>query len=316
MKQKICKMIVFVTLLCVALSYFNHLLAFKHPDGVRQMEQFYQLDKGSVDVLVLGSSHAFVNVNPELLYQEEGIAAYNLCASMQPMWHTYYYLKEALKYQTPKLIVLDVFRITEKNTFSNESTLVKSTFGMRFSKEKWESILAGIKAGQERDAYLYLLEFPLYHSRYTELTQEDFQYESVLDETYKGFYPVYETQKMIKPDVSDVTAKEPIEEKTKQYFERILKLAHEEAIPVLLINAPYILNEKDKKIYNSLELLLEEYEESYQVAYKDFNEDYEAMGLDFSSDFADYDHLNDKGTQKFNAYFADFIKENYAIPNK
>lgn len=316
MKQKIYKVLMFCALLGVVLLQLNQLLSFKYPDGVRQMEQFYELEKESVDILVLGSSHAFVNVNPAVLYEEEGIAAYDLCASMQPMWHTYYYLKEALKYQKTKLIVLDVFRFVEKKDDSSESMLVKSTFGMRPSKEKWESICAGLQEEHKKEAYIYMLEFPVYHSRYVELTKEDFCYDSVLSEDYKGFYPVFGIQKMTRPDVDHVTECAPIEEKTRKYFEMILELAKQEEIPVLLINFPYIINERDKAVYNSLELLLKEFQNQYEVVYKDFNKEYDAIGLDFSSDYADYDHLNQKGAQKFNAYLADYIKKNYAIPDR
>ncbi|MBO6015965.1 MAG: hypothetical protein J6P60_05195, partial [Lachnospiraceae bacterium] len=165
--KKWCKALGFLVLLGLVLSQLNQILSFKYDDGILQMEQFYKQEPGSVDVLVLGSSHAFVDIDPAVLYERRGIAAYDLCASMQSTWHTYYDLKEALKYQTPKLIVLDVYRIVENFDYSKESKLIKSVCGMRPSPDKLAAIRAGLSEEQQRDAYLYFLEFPLFHGRYT-----------------------------------------------------------------------------------------------------------------------------------------------------
>lgn len=316
MKKNACKIIGFLLILCFVLVQLNDVFSFKYTDGITQMEEFYKQEEGTVDVLVLGSSHAFVDVNPAILYRNQGIAAYDLCASMQPMWHTYYYLKEALKYQSPKVIVMDVFRIVENFTYSKESKLVKSTYGMKFSKDKLLSIRESLSEEEQSEAYMYMLEFPAYHSRYVDLVKEDFTGVDLVTPNYKGYYPMFTTQEMIRPDVEHIEETYPIEEKTKKYFQMILELAKENEIPVLLVNAPYIMNEDDKKVYNSLEELLKTYDETWQVDYIDFNGMYDELGLDFQTDFADYDHLNHKGAEKFNNYLSDYLVNHYDLPDR
>ena len=301
------KPIGFLAILTFVLIQLNRIFCFKYDDGICQMEQFYEQEENTIDVLVLGSSHAFVNISPQILYEQEGIRAYNLCASMQPTWHTYYYLKEALEYQQPKLIVMDVFRLVENYDYSKESKLIKSTYGMKMSRNKLESIRAGLNEDNQSDAYIHFFEFPAYHGRYAELTRDDFVFDKGKMENYKGFYPVTKVTSMERPNVEDVTECTPIEEKTLDYFQRILELAKEEGIPVLLVNAPYILNEDDKKIYNTLEEQLKKYDASYQITYIDFNQKYDELGIDFSTDYADYDHLNESGVNKLNPYLAKYI---------
>ena len=97
MKRKGIRILVFFLLAGVLVSQLNRMLAFRYEDGIRQMEGFYKQPRGSVDVLVMGSSHAYVNIDPAVLSKEEGISAYDLCASMQPVWNTYYTLKEAYR---------------------------------------------------------------------------------------------------------------------------------------------------------------------------------------------------------------------------
>ena len=89
------------------------LLHFKSTDGCYPAEMFYQQEENTVDVLCLGSSHTYTNINPAILWDEYGMAAYDLAGSNQTLWNTYYYMKEALKYQTPQLVVVDVYRVME-----------------------------------------------------------------------------------------------------------------------------------------------------------------------------------------------------------
>ena len=70
-------------------------------------EGFYAEPENSLDVICIGSSHVFLDISPMAMWKAEGITAYDLTSSIQRMWVSYYYLKEALKYQTPKVVVLD-----------------------------------------------------------------------------------------------------------------------------------------------------------------------------------------------------------------
>lgn len=316
MKKNIAKIVGFLYILSILLLKINDILSFKYTDGITQMEHFYELEDDTVDVLVLGSSHAFVNVNPTLLYEEYGIASYDLCASMQPTWNTYYYLKEALKYQKPQLIVMDVYRLTETFTYSKESKMIKSTFGMRFSMDKYQAIYQSLENPNMGETLLYMMEFPSYHGRYAEVLKGELEGEAVVDDSYKGAHPVSEVTPMTRPDNSGVTETLEIEPKTFLYFEKILALAEEEGIPVLLINAPYIMGGEDKMIYNTLEEYLSTQDTYHNVAYVDYNELYDELGLDFNTDFADPEHMNTKGIVKFNTALGAYIKANYELEDR
>ena len=60
---------------------------------------------------LLGSSQLYADIAPAVLFSEYGITSYDFCANEQPLWISYYYIKEALKHQKPKAIVLDVFTV-------------------------------------------------------------------------------------------------------------------------------------------------------------------------------------------------------------
>ena len=49
------------------------LLHFKSTDGCYPAEMFYQQEENTVDVLCLGSSHTYTNINPAILWDEYGM---------------------------------------------------------------------------------------------------------------------------------------------------------------------------------------------------------------------------------------------------
>ena len=71
-------------------------------DTTRKVEGFYAEEKNSLDFVFIGSSQMFTSVVPAVLWEEYGITSYDFGANEQPMYLSYYYIKEALKYQDPR----------------------------------------------------------------------------------------------------------------------------------------------------------------------------------------------------------------------
>ena len=53
-----------------------NVMVFKQEDGTLPVHNYYSLPKDTVDVLVLGTSHAGMNVSTKTLWDEYGIAGY------------------------------------------------------------------------------------------------------------------------------------------------------------------------------------------------------------------------------------------------
>ena len=88
---------IFLCLVLLLLNNLNRVLCVKSPHGVDQTRYLYVQPKNKIDVLFLGSSHVHCNVNTQLLWDEYGMAAYLMTGAEQPLWNSYYNLKEALK---------------------------------------------------------------------------------------------------------------------------------------------------------------------------------------------------------------------------
>lgn len=315
MKKNIFKILIFTLILVLCLNYVDSMLRYKFYDGIYHLDKFYEQEESNVDVLVLGSSHAFGDVNPAILYRHYGIAAYDLCASGQALWNTYYYFKEALKTQKPKLVILEAYRVCETQEYMDDSRIIKSNFGLKLSKDKIDSIK--VSTSKEKWTH-FLTEWIHYHSRYESISKEDFYgypsegAGSIDAQNWKGFVNYLGTTECVEPSV-DENVIEDLPEKSEVYYRKIIELAQENEIPLLIIVSPYSsYNQFEAGKYNMASKIAEE----YGVPFINFNNSYEAMQLDFSTDFHDHSHLNYKGSEKYTSLLGEYIVKNYQIPDR
>ena len=143
--------------------------------------------------------------------------------------------KESLKYQRPKVMVVELVRAIEDRDYIEEARTVTNTFGMKFSEEKVENLKASTAEENVAD---YLLGYPVYHSRYTELSRADFaDYGGDPNgSASKGFYPLFVTKSFESmPDMSQVTEIGELSEKSEEYLRKIIALAKEEDIPLVFM---------------------------------------------------------------------------------
>ena len=145
-------------------------------DSTTIVDGFYAEKKNDIDLIVIGSSNSFCTVDPLVLYEEYGIAAYDFGSSSQPMNLSVLYLKEALKTQKPKVVALEV------NMMTSDSESSRSEAGLRWgftniplSVDKLKCIYQSVG---EVNAEYFTYVFPIfrYHSRWKELSKTDYTY--------------------------------------------------------------------------------------------------------------------------------------------
>jgi len=77
MRKSVARIVCFIIILCLVLSYVISVFRLKYTTGIYNATKFYELEDNSVDVVVIGSSHSFANFNTGVLWDEAGIAAYD-----------------------------------------------------------------------------------------------------------------------------------------------------------------------------------------------------------------------------------------------
>lgn len=277
---------------------------------------FYDVKRDTTDVLFLGSSLAATACIPQEMYDLYGIRSYNLASEKQSPVISYYWLKEALRFQSPKIVVMDcnyLFQTNDKILNTTEDAIWRSLDYMKWSPVKLEAIRTICGLDEEQSFGSYLLPNIRYHERWAELTEEDFSLPKIAEGyDLKGYAPLagqwggeggvpYEDKESDKE-----TAMLPLMER---YLNHIERLCEEEGIALVLINVPQMHADAGK--YQTMQ----KYAEEYGVPFYDFNEKtlYTASGYDFSTDSADAAHTNLWGAKKITACLGNILEKQYGI---
>lgn len=309
--KRIIKFVLFSVLFLFLFYIVTRTLRFKDDIGIHQIEDFYRYPEDEFDVVCIGSSHVGVNVDPEILLEQYGIKSYNLWASVQPAWNSYYYLKEVLKTHNPELICVETFVMAQDLEMSDYSRAIYNVMGMKPSLDKLEAIKVSFEPELWKDV---ILEWPTYHTRYTDLKKEDFEryfwnYQFSSGKIDSGYmaYPEEEPELVSQEDTQELLEKQEV------YLRKIIELCQEENIPLLLFTTPYNASEQDQRKHNRVGEIASEYGDG--VLYKNFMYEIDQIPIDFAVDYADGGgHFNNYGIEKYTMYFGRYLKEHFELP--
>lgn len=311
MKRQIIKSICFLTIGILLFGYFNKVFCFKYS---KCLDKFYELPENTVDVLFIGSSHAYKGIDPAVLYDDYGIAAYIIGTASQPIWNSYYFMEEALKTQTPKVVVVECYKVSLSKQYEDAVITVKATSGMRFSKTFIEAVNASVEDPKER--MNYYLRFPWYHSRYEDIEAGDFldNYGKPYYDNFLGFIPEQRhVEQEIPQNIKEIDSMESISEKNMLYLNKMVELADEHDIQIMFLITPFCKNaDKTQAYYNSLE----KYASEKQILMVNGNELYDEIGLVGTEDFGKGNHLLYVGARKFTKYLGRYLKDHYELSDK
>lgn len=309
--MKVTGRIIYILLIALTFFVLDALLSVKTAHGIRQAKCMYAQPADTIDVVMLGSSHIHCDVNTALLWEEYGIAGYDYSAAEQPLWITYYYLREICKYQKPRVVVLDLFCPAHFKDNYQYTWIRDNWYGMRFSLNKVQMML---ESAELREIGNYFPAFTDYHNRYKNVGKEDFAslLESNADRAaFKGYTPYFGGEIQEEP-VLDQDLSGGITVKSEIYLQKIIDYTKENDIELFLVVTPYITSSEDELVYNRIR----EIAEQEGIEFNSTNYDYSVIGLDFDTDFNDYSHLNYYGSCKFTRYLADELLERFEIPDR
>ena len=294
--------ILFIGIFLGLTQVFKHKLLAKPWDTSIKINGLYNEERNSFDIMFAGTSHMYSSVIPTQLEEETGIKGYTFATSQQPVWLTYYYIEEFLKYQSPKLIVLDVRELALEDEYAEEGPNRTALDHIKFSNTKLKAIQASVP---KEDRPSFYLSFIKYHTRWKELKKADFSLDYLKrTDNERGYVRLTGVGKDIKVyDNVDKNDVRPIPKKCLEYLNKIVKLLEDKGIELILIKSPSNPNAEEQRLYNSVRL----YSEDNNLTFLNFNDQYEEIGLNIETDFYDQGHLNQEGASKFTVYIGEII---------
>jgi hypothetical protein len=309
-KKKMIPILLFFVVLVASLFMIQKLVMPKYMSGIVEgslIESYYN-EKEDHDVVFIGDCEVYENFSPITLWEEYGITSFIRGSAQQLIWQSYYLLEETLKYEKPKVIVFNVLSMKydtpQKETY-NRMTLD----GMKLSLEKIKSIKASML--EDENMLSYLAPFLRFHSRWDELTKDDFTY--LLDKK-NIFHSGYYMRADVKP-VGTIPTGKPLPdytfgENSYKYLDMMVELCKDNGIELILIKAPTIY----PVWYDQWDEQMVQYAQENGLKYYNLLELSSEAGIDFQTDTYDAGlHLNVYGAEKLSSYFGNILKTEFGL---
>lgn len=268
------------------------------------------------DVIFIGDCEIYESFVPAILWEEYGISSYLRGNAQQLAWHSYYMLEDTLRYETPKAVVFNVLALMYGEP-QKEAYNRLALDGMEWSGVKAEAIQASMT--DEEDFLTYVFPFFRYHSRWDELTAEDFTYAfadkpTVSDSGYLMQTGVVPADPENEPEPSPLV--DVMLPKTAMaYLDGMTALCKERGIELILIKAP--TNYYKYHWYDEWDAQIVDYAAENGLVYYNFMNQVDDIGLDMSTDTYDAGiHLNVYGAEKLSRYLGQILRDSYSIPDR
>lgn len=312
MKKRILINIVTICVILLVLIFLQGLLKPKYMSAIHEgnlVEEYYDEVKNH-DVIFIGDCEVFSNISPVTLWENYGISSFIRGSAQQLIWQSYYLLEETISYEKPEVVVFNVLSM-KYNEPQKEAYNRLTLDGMKLSKYKIEAVNASMMEDEEFITYL----FPLlrYHSRWKELSGEDFRYLLHKDTISHNGY-------LMRIDVKPVTvipkgkrlADYSFGKNSYTYLDRMTKLCKDNNIRLILIKSPSVY----PYWYDEWDEQMVQYAADNGLTYINFLNEAEEIGIDYSKDTYDGGlHLNLSGAEKFTDYFGKYLSENCNLPD-
>lgn len=257
----------------------------------------YYEDKTVHDVLILGNCEAYENISSVTLWQEYGITSYIRGNANQLISQSYYLLEDVLRYETPHAVLLSVSSMEEFEQ-ENESYNRMTLDGMRWSPSKVKAI--GASKLPEEHFIEYVFPILRFHSRFQELTADDFTYLLKRDPVaFSGYYLRADIRPAGDFPAARRRADYTFDRRCTEYLDKIRLLCEENGITLILFKAPALY----PVWYDEWDSQISAYAETYGLTYLNGVADTELIGINYSHDTYDQGvHMNVYGAEKVAHY--------------
>ena len=238
-----------------------------------------------LDMVCIGSSHAFYLWNPMVFYEKFGLKSCMFGSPSQPAWVSLSYLEYALGKHRPDVVFVETYSITRKAVnWHTEGDLHRGVDALSFGLLKAKTIE---RMTPETDFENYYFDLFKYHSRWKSLRYPDWSgcgkgldwhgYNPALGASGKRFSPV---------DYSKVE-EEPLSPDRIAWLDKFVETSRKSGAKICFFTAPCNAKEDAGRLK-----FVARWCEDRGIPYFDMNSYLGELGLNFRSDFNDPGHLN------------------------
>lgn len=260
--------------------------------------------RDSIDIIFLGSSYAYCDWNPGVVYGKSGLTGYVLAGSTQTPNLTCRYLSQALKTQSPQAVVMEgsSFLFGKMKPNYTQINIVYMPQGIDRLRAVLNDAPSELRTGLLFDLYFY-------HDRWKTLTLEDVKDRLTppTADVYKGYTfltEIYDASELGGPTRREPNGDAEIYNGYLDAFREMSRLCAEKGVDIIItINPTYY--QCAPEVYESLRRDLLEIDPT--VRFVCLADSLDEMGIDLSRDLYDSKHLNFFGSYKYSEWTADYL---------
>ncbi|MCR5324432.1 MAG: hypothetical protein K6E85_14330 [Lachnospiraceae bacterium] len=266
-KQVICqvaKVVVFLAIFCVILYFLCDIFEYANNYMSQRYERYKDFEPDTIDAVIIGTSGVDRSWIAAKGFDKFGLAVYPLSIDAMPCWTALDMIKEAYRYQNPKLVVIDMrmFVIYDPsykvNLSKTRARRVIDTLDF-FSPNRLNAINSTQKVmsvadpGESRFEPSYFFTFIQYHSKWSDTGFNTFEEIGCKASKYLGFYLTsysVKAKKLKKTKWTDV--RKPLTDIAEQSLYEILDYCEQNNIELLFLDSPHYLSKNEVKRTNTL----------------------------------------------------------------
>ncbi len=335
--KQVLKIIFFMLILGVIVYFLCDIFEIKNGYMSKGYASYKNFEEDTIDAVFIGTSgvnRSWIAVEAFDLY---GMTVATLSTDALPCWITLDMIKEAYKYQNPKLVILDMRMFTKYDPSKYpELSMTRARRAIDtldfFSWNRIDAINRTLELGSTYDIGIsrfdpsFFFSFIQYHEMWSEDDFEIFSEIGSPTATYLGFYVNKKKSIYVEPQKKSKWTDEYLEIApiAIECLDEILEYCDENNIELLFVDTPHTLSSSDSKRNNEFCRLLDERNQKY-VLFTDPEYVYTAEDADDpeakenkinrKKHYYDVNHLNFYGAEIFTRIFAEYLKENYDLPD-
>lgn len=315
------KIICFVLLVVIVTYLLQQFVLRRNDNNTLRMEGFYLEDKNTVDVALIGASDVYAGYCAPYAYEKYGFTSYPYATQSSPASVVLPQIKEVIKYQNPKMIVVEI------NSFLYKDNELPTNASQRMFVDNIpnDEIRAGyidenIPEDQKIEYYLPIIK---YHGSWSDYpwklkyTVSEIQMQLRGYSLFRGYKTVANEFHCPVVTFNDRLAAEddtlPLGVNSERFLIETLEYLKENNINnVIFMRFPHIVYNKSYSRFkrcNEAQRIIESY------GFDFYN--LERYGLDegfvLDKDFYNYDHLNIYGSEKLTDYVSTLLMDKYGI---
>ncbi len=273
---------------------------------------FYEEREDSLDAVYIGGSNVYAFWCAPVAWENYGITVYPFANNAQPLAAAKYLVEEGRKTQPDALYIISI-----NNVFFDysEAGIHYVLDFMPTSKVKFQLADALLDYGgyEPEDRLEFYLPLLRYHSRWNELTKNDFTYEL---NGLKGAC-TYGSYLKGSEDISASYRKTAklgkLDGNVEQIINDLLDYCESEKVNVLFVTAPQGQGDVTTVAqYNTINSMIEE--RGFPTL--DMTDMTDDIGLDLKKDYYNEHHVNIHGSVKVTDYLCRYLVENYHLADK